>query len=162
MILVGCYLADRVKNIWPILADLSGFGFILFVAVICVDHGMVRDALAVFAFGSIYGCSPLVKTWISHVLPFPAEKRAIAIALINLLGNGVSIYSSWLWPKDDLPRYTMGFVVTTAWMGALCLDTIGFAYLFKKYPVARPAHDEVMGAQLRYEREEKKRKEGMA
>lgn len=160
-ILVGCFLADRIKSIWPVLAGLAGFGFIFFIAVICVDHGMTRYALSVFAFGSIYGCSPLVKTWISHVLPFPAEKRAIAIALINALGNGASIYGSWLWPKDDLPRYTMGFAVTTAWMGALCVCTVGFAFLFKKYPSVRPEHDEVMGAQLRHEREEQMRK-GMA
>ncbi|USW59062.1 Putative major facilitator superfamily, MFS transporter superfamily [Septoria linicola] len=118
-ILSCCFLADRMKNIWPVLAGLSGFGFILFVATTAATDGMTRYGLAIFAFGSIYGCSPLVKTWITHVLGYPAEKRDIAIALINAIGNGSSIYGSFLWPGYDSPRFLIGFGTTTAWMGML-------------------------------------------
>lgn len=48
---------------------------------------MTRYALAIFAFGTIYGCSPLVKTWVAHVVGSPAEKRAVAIAIINGIGK---------------------------------------------------------------------------
>lgn len=65
--------------------------------------------IATFAFGIIYGCSPLVKTWSAEVVRYPAEKRAISIALINSLGNASSIYGSWLWPDYQAPKYTMGF-----------------------------------------------------
>lgn len=68
-----------------------------------------EDVIAIFAFGIIYGCSPLVKTWGAEVVRYPAEKRAISIALINSLGNASSIYGSWLWPDSDAPKYTMGF-----------------------------------------------------
>ena len=108
-ILASCFLADRLKTIWPILASLSGVGFILFVAVTAMGNGKARYSLAIFAFGTIYGCSPLTKTWIAHVLGYPAEKRAVAIALINALGNGSSIYGSFLWPDKDSPRFVPGF-----------------------------------------------------
>lgn len=95
--------------IWPVLAGLSGTGFIFFVATTATTDGMTRYGLAIFAFGTIYGCSPLVKTWISHVMGSPAPKRAIVIALINGIGNGSSIYGSFLWPKSDGPQHLIGF-----------------------------------------------------
>lgn len=108
-ILVGCFTADWLKTIWPVLTIMSGSGFVFFVATTAATNGMVRYVLGIFAFGTIYGCSPLTKTWISHVLSHPSEKRAVAIALINALGNGSSIYGSFLWPDKDSPRFTPGF-----------------------------------------------------
>lgn len=108
-ILAACFTADWLKAIWPVLAVLSGTGFVFFVAATAATNPMVRYVLAIFAFGTIYGVSPLTKTWVSHTLSHPAEKRAIAIALINALGNGSSIYGSWLWPDQDSPRFLVGF-----------------------------------------------------
>ncbi|KAG8163013.1 hypothetical protein KVR01_007491 [Diaporthe batatas] len=108
-ILVGCFTADYLQMIWPVLTVMSGSGFVFFVATTASTDGMVRYVLGIFAFGTIYGCSPLTKTWISHVLSHPSEKRAVAIALINALGNGSSIYGSFLWPDKDSPRFTPGF-----------------------------------------------------
>ena len=153
-ILVCCFTADRLKTIWPVLASLSGFGFVFFVATTAATDGMTRYALAIFAFGAIYGCSPLCKTWISHVLGYPAEKRAVAIALINAIGNGSSIYGSFLWPSRDSPRYLIGFGTTTAWMGMLSVGTVLFAFLFKKFPAKKLDHSAVMARQLQHEREE--------
>ncbi|EGP85563.1 uncharacterized protein MYCGRDRAFT_94250 [Zymoseptoria tritici IPO323] len=73
-----------------------------------------KTAQFIFAFGPIYSCSALIKTWISHILGYPAEKRAVAIALINALGNASSIYGSFLWPKENGPQYLVGFGPTTA------------------------------------------------
>ena len=157
-ILSCCFLADRLKTIWPVLAGLSGFGFIFFVATTAATDGMTRYGLAIFAFGTIYGCSPLVKTWITHVLGYPAEKRAIAIALINAIGNGSSIYGSFLWPKSDSPRYLIGFGTTTAWMGMLSVGTVLFAYLFKRFPAKKLDHSAVMASQLRAEREQQQKR----
>lgn len=113
-ILVGCFTADYLKMIWPVLTVMSGSGFIFFVATTAATDGMVRYVLGIFAFGTIYGCSPLTKTWISHVLSHPSEKRAVAIALINALGNGSSIYGSFLWPDKDSPRFIPGFALVTS------------------------------------------------
>ncbi|KAL1854049.1 hypothetical protein Daus18300_011547 [Diaporthe australafricana] len=159
-ILAGCFIADWLKMIWPVLVVMSGSGFVFFVATTAATDGMVRYVLAIFAFGTIYGCSPLTKTWISHVLSHPSEKRAVAIALINAIGNGSSIYSSFLWPDKDSPRFMPGFATTTVWMGALAVGTVLSAWLFKKYPSQIQDHDVVMASQLRAEREEQQKSSG--
>lgn len=160
-ILGACFIADRIQKIWPVLAGLSGFGFIMFIATTCTTHGMTSYGLGIFAFGAIYGCSPLTKTWVAHILGAPAEKRAIAIALINALGNGSSIYGSFLWPDSDAPRYLIGFGTTTAWMGGICVGALVFAWLFDKFPGKQLDHTAVMASQLRSEREHQQ-KRGMA
>ncbi|KAH8690436.1 nicotinamide mononucleotide permease [Talaromyces proteolyticus] len=148
-----CWLADRYQRKWQFIAGLSGLGCVLFIAVTTVQDRMAQYVLTIFAFGTIYGCSPLVKTWVSDVIPQPAAKRAIAIALINAIGNASSIYSSWLWPDKDAPRYIPGFVTTTSWLGVLCICTAVFACLFRKHPVQRTDHATAMAGELRARRE---------
>lgn len=121
----------------------------LFIAVTTVQDRITQYVLTIFAFGTIYGCSPLVKTWVSDVIPQPAAKRAIAIALINSIGNASSIYSTWLWPDKDAPRYIPGFATTTTWLGVLCISTAVFAYFFKKHPIEQVDHAEAMAAELK-------------
>ncbi|KXJ93668.1 major facilitator superfamily domain-containing protein [Microdochium bolleyi] len=154
---VGCgYLADRFRTKWPFITALSAIGTVLFVGVIVASgtgNRIAQYVLTIFAFGTIYGCSPLVKTWLADVVPQPAEKRAIAIALINSIGNASSIYSTWLWPSKDAPRYIPGFATTTSWLGVLCAMSVGFAVLFKKYPIERSDHTETMAAEIRAQRE---------
>lgn len=148
-----CWLADKYKTKWPFITGLATVGCILFIAVTTSKDKVTQYVLTIFAFGTIYGCSPLVKTWVSDVIPQPAAKRAIAIALINSIGNASSIYSTWLWPKSDAPRYIPGFSTTTTWLGVLAIATVVFAWLFKKYPVVREDHAEVMAKHIRARRE---------
>lgn len=152
-VVVCCWLADKYKAKWQFICGLSGFGCILFIAVTTIEERMAQYVLTIFAFGTIYGCSPLVKTWVSDVIPQPAAKRAIAIALINAIGNASSIYASWLWPAKDAPRYIPGFATTTSWLGILCVCSFAFSRLFKKYPIKRMDHGEVMAAEMKARRE---------
>lgn len=154
-VVVCCYLADRFKLKWQFICGLSGVGCVLFIAVTTTQVKMAQYVLTIFAFGTIYGCSPLVKTWVSDVIPQPAAKRAVALALINAIGNASSIYSTWLWPDKDAPRYIPGFATTTTWLGVLCVCSALFAYFFNKYPIQRMDHAEVMAAELRGRREGK-------
>lgn len=152
-VVLCAYLADKYQTKWPFLCCLSALGCVLFIAVTVTSNEMAQYVLTIFAFGTIYGCSPLVKTWVVDVIPQPAAKRAVALALINSLGNASSIYSTWLWPAKDAPRYIPGFATTTTWLGVVCVSSVVFAWLFKKYPAQRADHIEVMAAEYRARRE---------
>jgi MFS family permease len=152
-VIVCAWLADIYQTKWPFLCGLSGLGCALFIAVTVTHNKMAQYVLTIFAFGTIYGCSPLVKTWVVDVIPQPAAKRAVALALINSLGNASSIYSTWLWPAKDAPRYIPGFATTTTWLGVVCVSSAVFAYLFQKYPAERADHIEVMAAEFRARRD---------
>ncbi|KAF2646049.1 nicotinamide mononucleotide permease [Massarina eburnea CBS 473.64] len=158
-ILAFCFFADHYRNKWIMIIIFAGIGTIFFVVTTVVTNLMTRYIFTILAFGIIWGCSPLVKTWAVQVIPYPAEKRAIAIALINSIGNASSIYGSWLWPDTDAPRYIMGFVVTTSWMGCLSLGAAICAYFVHKYPHMAADADDVVAAELRKQREEREDRE---
>ena len=39
------------------------------------------------------------------------EVRAIALALVNAMGNLAQIYGAYLFPSEDAPKYLLGFGV---------------------------------------------------
>ncbi|KAF2797590.1 putative nicotinamide mononucleotide permease [Melanomma pulvis-pyrius CBS 109.77] len=151
-ILGFCFLADYYRNKWIMIIIFAAIGTIFFVVATASTDNMTRYVTSLLAFGIIWGCSPLVKTWATQVIPYPAEKRAIAIALINSLGNASSIYGSWLWPDKDKPHYTTGFAVTTSWMGCLSLGAGITAYFVHKYPQHAADANDVVAAELRKQR----------
>jgi hypothetical protein len=45
------------------------------------------------------------------------EVRAIALALMNAMGNLAQIYGSYLFPSADAPKYLKGFGVISGMLG---------------------------------------------
>lgn len=120
-----CFTADHFKNKAICISIFAAIGTACFIVVCASTSNSVRcmflliplsfqllidsDIFATFAFGCIYGISPLVLMWVANVICFPAEKRAVALGLVNALGNSASIYGVFLWPDHDAPRYIPGF-----------------------------------------------------
>lgn len=105
--------------------------------------------------GSIYCVCPLVLIWVPNVIAFPAQKRAVSIALVNALGNSASIYGVFLWPARDAPRYVPGFVATTLFMALIAVLAQGMGYLVKKYPIDAPDPDEVVKREIEMQRRQR-------
>jgi hypothetical protein len=81
--------------------------------------------------GATYGVNNIVLGWTSSVLGQSDEKKAVALALCNTFGNLASVYTPYLWPDTDWPRFGMamgasigfsGGVVVCAWIMRLCLQ----------------------------------------
>ena len=47
----------------------------------------------------------------------PPEVRAIALAIVNGMGNLAQIYGAWLFPSEDAPKYLLGFGVISGMLG---------------------------------------------
>lgn len=94
-------------------------------------------------------------TYVPNVITFPAEKRAVAIALINSLGNSASIYGVFLWPASDAPRYIPGFSATTVWMFALGCLALLMQWLTKRYPVEAPDAAAIVAAEIESQRRQR-------
>lgn len=92
--------------------------------------------------------------WVANAIPHPSEKRGIAIAIVNSLGNTASIYGSFLWPdrsvsswslaryvadlcvahRSTAPKYYQGFGATAAFVGLGAISSQIFGLLCAKYP----------------------------
>ncbi|KAK9357753.1 major facilitator superfamily domain-containing protein [Lipomyces starkeyi] len=146
-------IADHFKNKSMFVSLFAGIGTVCFIVVTATTNRIVRYIFTIFAFGCIYGTSPLVLMWVANVLGHPAEKRAVAIGLVNALGNTASIYGVFLWPSKDAPSYIPGFSATTIWMGGICIIALIAGYLFKKDPLEAPDADEVVAAEIGRQRQ---------
>ncbi|PBK59974.1 MFS general substrate transporter [Armillaria solidipes] len=129
-----CFLSDIRKergNYVTITSLIAGVSFIITVAV---DDQKVKYAFLCFAVAGIHAACPLTLLWVSDVIDHPAEKRAVAIAIVNGLGNSASIYGSFFWPSNTGPRYVQGFATTTAFVLALAVSAQILKLLLKRYP----------------------------
>ncbi|KAJ7471892.1 major facilitator superfamily domain-containing protein [Mycena latifolia] len=153
-ILGFCFVSDIRKERGNYITAASCLSGISFIIVVAVDDKKVKYAFLCFAVAGIYAACPLTLLWVSSIIDHPAEKRAVAIALVNALGNSASIYGSFLWPSTTGPRFVQGFAVTTVFVFLLALLAQVNKVLLKKYPSVG-LNDHNMPAEKAYHEEQK-------
>lgn len=70
----------------------------------------------------------------AEVVELPAEKRAVAIAVANSVGNLSAFYGSQLWPSEDALRYGTGFTAIACFTGVGALMAAVGPVLFRVMP----------------------------
>ncbi|RAR09694.1 mfs transporter [Stemphylium lycopersici] len=102
-------------------------GFVVGTATLNIG---ARYFAVVLFVGATYGVNNIVLSWTAGVLGQTDEKKSVALALVNTLGNLSFVYTPYLWPDSDAPRFGMamyasvGFsagVVLCAWVMRLVL-----------------------------------------
>ncbi|KAK7446295.1 hypothetical protein VKT23_014501 [Stygiomarasmius scandens] len=129
-----CFASDFMKERANFITAASLLATISFIICVAVDHGKAKYAFLCFGVGGVYAACPLTLLWVSNVISSPAEKRAVAIALVNALGNSASIYGSFLWPTRTGPRFVQGFACTTAFVFVLAILAQVLKLLLRLYP----------------------------
>lgn len=70
-------------------------------------------AMCLFSVGT-YCVNSIVLGWAASTLAQTSEKKAIALSIINMCANASFVYTPYLFPKSDEPRYTMAMVSSAA------------------------------------------------
>ncbi|KAF1942018.1 MFS transporter [Clathrospora elynae] len=105
---------------------VATFGFGLACAEIGVAGRYV--AMVIFTIGT-YGVNSLILGWCGSTCGQTPEKKAVAIGIVTTIMNASFIWTPYLWPKPDGPRYIMAlsssaaFSVATAlfaWAAKIC------------------------------------------
>ena len=108
-ILTFCFISDWRRERGHYITITASIATVSFVITVAVNDLKARYAFLCLAVGGVYAACPLTLLWVSSVFRVPAEKRAVAIAVVNSMGNLASIYGTFLWPSEDGPRYVTGF-----------------------------------------------------
>ncbi|CAG9988215.1 unnamed protein product [Clonostachys byssicola] len=87
--------------------------------LVCVLHKFtVRYALLVLMAAGLWSSNALSLSFASSTFgSIDAKVRAIALAVMNGLGNLAQIYGAYLFPFKDAPQYYMGFGVISGMLG---------------------------------------------
>ncbi|KAN0065994.1 hypothetical protein ACQY0O_000086 [Thecaphora frezii] len=86
-------------------------------------------ALLCFIAAGIWTALPCYLSYVTSVMAEPIAKRAVAIAIINSLGNFASVYGSFLWPSKTAPQYVQGWSVTAAFCFIAAIVTVFVRYV---------------------------------
>ncbi|VDB86682.1 unnamed protein product [Peniophora sp. CBMAI 1063] len=135
-ILFFCHLSDRREDRATWITCTAGIATVSFIITVAVNNNKVKYAFLCFAVGGVYAACPLTLLWVSGLVAHPAEKRAVAIAIVNSCGNSASIYGSFLWPSTTAPRYVQGFATTTVFVALLAILSEVNRWLNKRFPPA--------------------------
>ncbi|QDS74304.1 hypothetical protein FKW77_003859 [Venturia effusa] len=101
------------ERTWHITVSkaIAILGFALSVATLNTAARYVGIVLFV---GATYGVNNIILGWTASTLGQTHEKQAVAIALANTLGNLASVYTPYLWPDSDAPRFLTAMMASIA------------------------------------------------
>lgn len=66
-----------------------------------------------------YGCFQISNAWMANIGAQPRKKRAVALAMNNSIGNIALVWTPYLYPDNDGPRYMMGKMID--WISSIHL-----------------------------------------
>lgn len=77
-------------------------------------------SMVVFTIGT-YGVNSLILGWCGSVCGQTKEKKAVAVGIVTTVMNISFIWTPYLWPKSDEPRYTIAMASSAAFSIATAL-----------------------------------------
>ncbi|KAJ5327652.1 hypothetical protein N7452_008042 [Penicillium brevicompactum] len=86
-------------------------GFVLGCATL--NTGARYFAMCVFTIGT-YAVNSIILGWVSSTCGQTKEKKASALAIVNTCANISFIWTPYLWPSSDEPRYTIAMSSSAA------------------------------------------------
>ncbi|KAI9480521.1 MAG: major facilitator superfamily domain-containing protein [Benjaminiella poitrasii] len=101
------------------------FTLIWYIVLVAVNGGHVPIALlyvCAYLVPPVFGISPIMMTWANETYACDRESRALAIAIINSIGNlAPNFINVKVWDVSDAPAYRLGKIVTMAMTAAMVL-----------------------------------------
>ncbi|KAF5485104.1 MFS transporter prlL [Colletotrichum siamense] len=135
------YFGDKIPDHRGlVIAAWLAFSMITSIIVCVVYNFTARYVLLVLMAAGLWASNAMSLSFASSTFgSMDAEVRAIALALMNALGNLAQIYGAYLFPTDDAPKYLMGFGVISGMLGFGNMSNSFIAYYLH---FARHGHHE--------------------
>ncbi|OWY57054.1 MFS general substrate transporter [Alternaria alternata] len=97
---------------------VATFGF----GLACADIGTAGRyvAMIIFTIGT-YGVNSLILGWCGSTCGQTPEKKAVAIGIVTTVMNASFIWTPYLWPKSDEPKYIIALSSSAAFSVATAL-----------------------------------------
>lgn len=117
--------ADRLQNssfhvMWPLALAIVGF----VVGAAALQTGPRYFAMMLMVGGG-HGANAVVLAWTQKTMLRPRIKRAAAVAFVNAFGNISQVWTSYLWPDSDKPRYVLAMSVNSGFaLGTILLALV--------------------------------------
>ncbi|CAI6341921.1 unnamed protein product [Periconia digitata] len=110
------------EKTWHITASKSvaTIGFVAACAINPTNTGGRYASMVIFTIGT-YAVNSLILAWTGSTCGQTKEKKAVAIGIVTTVMNASFIWTPYLWPKSDGPRYTIALASSAAFSMATAL-----------------------------------------
>ncbi|ORE09006.1 MFS general substrate transporter [Rhizopus microsporus var. microsporus] len=141
VIIAQGYLSDKYgKRPYHIMAG-GLFTLVWYIVLVAVNGGHLPVPLlfvCAYMVPPVYGISPIMMTWANEIYSCDRESRALAIAIINSIGNlAPNFINVKAWDVSDSPSFRLGKIVTMA-MTAAMVVMCGIAYFLDAKQIMIP------------------------
>jgi hypothetical protein len=103
-VLVGWSSGRFNERTWHITFGM-GAALIGFV-ISCLTLNIAARYIACFLFASgVYSVNSVILGWVSATLGQTQEKKAVSLSLVNVVSMASFIYTPYLYPNSDRPKY---------------------------------------------------------
>ncbi|KLU84275.1 hypothetical protein MAPG_03319 [Magnaporthiopsis poae ATCC 64411] len=138
------WTSDRMRDRRCHVAALLALSAASCLVSAVAESQVVKYVMICLLVAGLHTGLPPMLNWMSEAMPFPDQKRSVAIAFVNGFGHLAIIYGSYLWPRSDGPQRIIGFACVTAAGGVGALLAAAAPYLFRllpKEPVTKAERD---------------------
>lgn len=104
---------------------IAVFGFVLGFATL--NTGAKYFAMCVFSIGT-YAVNSIILGWVGSTCGQSTEKKSCSLAIVNTVANVSFIWTPYLWPKSDAPRYTIAMSSSAAFSIATAAGAWGMRF----------------------------------
>ncbi|KAM0545830.1 hypothetical protein ACHAPJ_011157 [Fusarium lateritium] len=107
------------ERTWHITACM-GMALVGYV-ISCATLNTPARYIACFLFASgAYAVNSMILGWVSATLGSTPEKKSVSLSIVNVIANASYIYTAYLYPKSDGPRYLIGMSSNAAF-AVMCI-----------------------------------------
>ncbi|KAI7546517.1 hypothetical protein KC331_g5568, partial [Hortaea werneckii] len=112
---------------FPVLAAMIG----IIITIATTNIAARYFALFIMLAGT-YGSFQISNAWMGNISARPQKKRAIGLAMNNAIGNLAQVWTPYLYPESDGPRYTMAWSVNLALCVVIVVSTTALSFSLKR------------------------------
>ncbi|RAK79984.1 putative MFS transporter [Aspergillus fijiensis CBS 313.89] len=112
-VIIGMTSGRYNERTWHITGSM-GLAVIGFV-IACLTLNTAARYLACFLFASgAYAVNSVILGWVSATLGQTPQKKAASLSVVNVVANASYVYTAYLYPKSDGPRYLVAMSANAA------------------------------------------------
>lgn len=119
----------RSRNIFvAIVFTINSIGWIILLAVVSNQHARYFACFCITIGG--YAAIPLIMSWTANNNGSQSQ-RAVALGMLNSLGNWSSICSAFIFPTSQKPKWHTGFGLNLAFSLLAIIISLGMTMYYR-------------------------------
>ncbi|KAL2787049.1 major facilitator superfamily domain-containing protein [Aspergillus keveii] len=122
--LLNSWLSDRTSARSPSILIPSAVACTGIIITVATSNTAARYLAIFLMLPGTYGCMQISNAWMANIAARPQKMRAIGLAMNNSIGNSALVWTPYLYPESQGPRYVKAWAVNLALMVVCMASTV--------------------------------------